>query len=146
MSIRKRRRDRTINRITRQLQLDAIASEQIGKSFLDSIATWSATVCPECFKSVPSRAFICGYELTSIDNSCIITMGAHVTDQYCHSDVKQCMSESAKEDKSKWMMSPLFINSQFDQRRKNMRDRCKAKAKENYEWRKTQNDTILSSF
>lgn len=138
MSIRKRRRDRTRSRINNQKQLDAIAFEKIDKSFLDSMATWGGTVCPECFKSVPSRAFICGYKLTSIDRSCIITKCAHVGEQYCHSDIKRCMSESAKQDKARWMMSPLFINSQFDQHRKNVRDRDRAKAKENYQWRKLQ--------
>ena len=135
MTIRKRRRDRARRRLESQKRLDAIASEQINKSFLDSTATWGGRVCPECFKSVPSRAFVSGYELTSIDRSCIITVGAHVAEQYCHSDVKQCMSESAKEDKSKWMMSPLFIDSQFNQRRKNMRDRARTKAKENYQYK-----------
>jgi len=137
MTIRKRRRDRTKTRINNQKQLDAIASEQIYKSFLDSMATWGGTVCPECFKSVPSRAFICGYEITSIDRSCIITMGAYVTEDYCHSDTKRCMSESAKQNKARWMMSPLFINSQFDQHRKNVRGRDRAKTKENYEYRKS---------
>ena len=145
MTIRKRRRDRTRRRLESQKRLDAIASEQINKSFLDSTATWGGRVCPECFKSVPSRAFVSGYELTSIDRSCIITVGAHVAEQYCHSDVKQCMSESAKEDKNKWMMSPLFIDSQFNQRRKNMRDRARTKAKENYQWRKSQKMAELSA-
>ena len=54
------------------------------------------------------------------------------------------MSESAKEDKNKWMMSPLF-DSQFNQRRRNMRDRARTKAKENYQWRKSQKMAELSA-
>lgn len=107
MMIRKRRRDRTRTRLSNQKRLDAIASEKISKRFLDCIETWGASVCPECHKSVPARAFISGGDIRLSDR-CIVTVGASVSPQYCHKNRQRCASESAKEDAWKWKESPMF--------------------------------------
>lgn len=107
MTIRKRRRDRTRNRIANQNRLDIAANERINKSFLASIDTWGGTVCPECFKSVPTRAFVVGGDV-QWSSSCIVSVGTSVAPQYCHRDIKRCASESAKEDAWKWKLSPLY--------------------------------------
>ena len=139
MKIRKRRRDRTRNRIANQKRLDAIAYARINKSMLASMATWGGTVCPECHKSIPARAFVIGGDVWFSDG-CIVTVGTSVSPQYCHQDVMRCASESAKQDKQQWMFSPLYDSTLFDGCAKRQRERVKAKQKENYEWRKSQND------
>ena len=58
MTVRKRRRDRTRNRIANQKRLDAIATTKISKNFLLSLETWGGTVCPNCYKRVPARALL----------------------------------------------------------------------------------------
>ena len=63
MPIRKRRRDRTRNRIANQKRLDAIADKSIANNFMACIETWSASRCPECLKSLPARAFIKGGDI-----------------------------------------------------------------------------------
>ena len=107
MNIRKRRRDRTRNRITNQKRLDAIAYEKIGKSFMASIETWGGTTCPECHKSVPARAFVVGGDIRWSD-TCILTVGTSVAPQYCHRDKSRCASESAKEDSYRWKESIMY--------------------------------------
>jgi hypothetical protein len=137
MTIRKRRRDRTRNRIANQKRLDAIAYKKINGNMTTSFDTWGGTVCPECHKSVPPRAFVCGGDVRWSD-TCIVTVGTSVAPQYCHQDVMQCASESAKQDKQRWMFSRLFESTLFDNETQRQRDRAKAKQKENYEWRKSQ--------
>ena len=134
-SIRKRRRDRTRSRIANQKRLDAIASQKIDKSFLASIETWGGTACPECHKSVPARAFVNGGDIR-FSNSCIVTVGTNVLPQYCHKDVMRCASESAKQDKQRWMFSMLYQSTLPDDCAKRQREWVKAKQKQNYEWRK----------
>jgi hypothetical protein len=136
LTIRKRRRDRTRNRLNNQKQLDAIAYEKIGKSFMASMETWGGTICPDCHKAVPARAFVNGGDIRW--DSCIVTVGTSVAPQYCHSDVWQCASESANQDKQRWMLSPMYESTLFNNATKRQRDRWKAKQKENYEWRKKQ--------
>jgi hypothetical protein len=135
MSIRKRRRDRTCNRLANQKRLDAIASQKIDKSFLASMDTWGGTICPECHKSVPTRAFVNGGDIR-FSSTCIVTVGTWVAPQYCHQDVMRCASESAKQDKQRWMFSRLYESTLFDDCVKRQRERVKAKQKQNYEWRK----------
>lgn len=107
VSIRKRRRERTRNRIANQKRLDRIAQERINKSFMASMDTWGATVCPECYKSVPARAFIVGGDI-QWSSSCIVSVGTSIHPQYCHRDETRCASESAKQDKGRWMYSPKY--------------------------------------
>jgi hypothetical protein len=106
-SIRKRRRDRTRNRIATQKRLDAIAYEKINRSMMSSAETWGGTVCPECHKSLPARAFVIGGDVRWSD-TCILTVGASVIPQYCHRDKSRCASESAKEDSYRWKDSPMY--------------------------------------
>lgn len=107
MTIRKRRRDRTLNRLSNQRRLDAIAYERIGKSFMASMETWGGTTCSECHKSVPARAFVMGGDIRWSDR-CIVTVGTSVAPQYCHRDTTRCASESAKEDVWKWKLSMMY--------------------------------------
>ena len=106
VSIRKRRRERTHNRLSNQRKLDAIATAKIQKSFLSSMTTWGGTICPSCYKPIPARALLVGRSI-SLDNG-IITLGARVQDQYCHANTQRCASESANADKWMWMQSPLY--------------------------------------
>lgn len=107
IGIRKRRRDRTRNRIANQKRLDAIAYKKINGNMTSSFDTWGGTVCPECHKSVPTRAFICGGDIR-LSDTCIMTLGARVAPQYCHADKQRCASESAKEDKHRWKLSRMY--------------------------------------
>ena len=107
MTIRKRRRERTIARLANQKRLDEIAYEKIGKSMMASMETWDGTICPECHKSVPARAFIVGGDIQWRAN-CIVSIGTSVSPQYCHRDTIRCAKESAKEDVWKWKMSPMY--------------------------------------
>lgn len=133
-SIRKRRRDRTLSRIATQKRLDAIAYKKINGNMTSSFDTWGASRCPDCHKSLPARAFICGGDIRM--GSAIITVGTSVNSVYCHADVMRCASESAKQDKQAWMLSRMYEDSLFASCAKKHRDRVKAKKKENYEWRK----------
>ena len=135
MTIRKRRRDRTRKRIANQKRLDAIAYKQINGNMLTSFDTWGGTICPECHKSVPTRAFVCGGDIWWSD-TCIVTVGTSVAPQYCHKDVMRCASESAKEGKQRWMFSQMYEDSKPSPYRTRYRDRIKARQKEDYEWRK----------
>lgn len=112
MSIRKRRRDRTRNRIANQKRLDAIAITKINKSFVSSLETWGGTVCPNCYKRVPARALL-ARQTIPMDNG-IIRLGASILSQYCHRNVQKCASESAKADKWMWMQSPLYQEQNHD--------------------------------
>ena len=107
MTIRKRRRERTIARLANQKRLDEIAYEKIGKSMMASMETWGGTTCPECHKSVPARAFIVGGDIQWRAN-CIVSIGTSVSSQYCHRDTNRCARESAKEDVWKWKMSLMY--------------------------------------
>lgn len=93
-SIRKRRRDRTRNRLANQKRLDAIASAQINESMWSSADTWGGTVCPDCNKSLPTRAFIAGY---------------HTSERFCHADKSRCHHESAIEDTTKWKLANDYV-------------------------------------
>jgi len=108
-NIRKRRRDRTRNRIANQKRLDAIASAEINKNMWSSADTWGATVCPNCNKSLPSRAFIAGYHTSSIDNTCFISVGTAVDPRFCHADITKCHHESATEKNSNWKLANDYI-------------------------------------
>ena len=110
-TIRKRRRDRTRNRIANQKRLDAIAYKKINGNMTSSFDTWGGTICPECHKSVPARAFVAGGDIRWSD-TCVLTVGAHVLPQYCHRDKSRCASESAKEDPYRWKDSVMYQESQ----------------------------------
>ena len=106
-SIRKRRRDRTRNRIANQKRLDAITLEKINRCMISCLETWGGTICPECHKSVPARGFIRGGDIRFTATT-ILTTGTSVAPQYCHRDVMRCASESAKEDQWKWKLSAMY--------------------------------------
>ena len=130
-SIRKRRRDRTLSRLANQKRLDKIAQDTIGKSMMDSMATWSATVCPECNKELPSRAFIEGYDLEcslgeeaikANTTNLIVTVGCDVHPQYCHQDKSRCAGESAKANREYWLLSNMYA---FQENEKSIEKRVK---------------------
>jgi hypothetical protein len=107
MDIRKRRRDRTLNRIANQKRLDAIAYKKINGNMTTSLDTWGGTICPECHKSVPTRAFVVGGDVRWSD-TCILSVGTSVAPQYCHRNKQRCASESAKEDPYRWKESLMY--------------------------------------
>ena len=106
-SIRKRRRDRTRTRIANQKRLDAIAYKKINGNMTTSLDTLGGTICPECHKSVPTRAFVAGGDIWWSD-TCILTVGTSVAPQYCHRNKQRCASESAKEDPYRWKESLMY--------------------------------------
>jgi hypothetical protein len=109
MAIRKRRRDRTRSRIANQKRLDAIALTEIGKSMWASAETWSGTICPDCNKSLPARAFCAGYHARSIDQTCIVSVGTSVDEKFCHADKSRCHHESATQKDSNWKLANDYI-------------------------------------
>lgn len=117
VSIRKRRRDRTRNRIANQKRLDAIAYAEISKSMWTSADTWGGNVCPDCNKSLPSRAFIAGYHTSSIDNTCFISVGTSVDSKFCHADITRCHHESAAEKNSNWKLANDYIANKKELKR-----------------------------
>lgn len=106
-TIRKRRRDRTLSRLAKQKQLDAIAYKKVNGNMTSSFDTWGGTCCPECHKSVPTRAFIGGGDVRW-SATCIVTTSPSVAPQYCHRDKNRCASESAKQDKARCKESIMF--------------------------------------
>ena len=109
ITIRKRRRDRTLARIANQKRLDAIAFAEINKHMWSSADTWVGTVCPDCNKSLPARAFIAGYHDSSIDNTCFISVGTTVYSDFCHEDKSRCHHESASQKNSFWKLANDYI-------------------------------------
>gem|GEM_PF-3901263 len=109
ITIRKRRRDRTLARIANQKRLDAIASVEINKNMWSSADTWGGTACPDCNKRLPARAFIAGYHDSSIDNTRFISIGTDVYSDFCHEDKMRCYHESASQKDSFWKLANDYI-------------------------------------
>ena len=117
MTIRKRRRDRTLARIANQKRLDAIASAEINKQMWASADTWGGNVCPDCNKSLPARAFIAGYHDSSIDNTCFISVGTDVYPDFCHEDKTRCHHESASQKDSNWKLANDYVPTKKELKR-----------------------------
>ena len=124
MNIRKRRRDRTRNRIANQKRLDAIAYKELNRNMSSSFDTWGGTRCPDCSKPLPSRAFCAGYHTPFTTNDWIdstgqtikgstgiLSIGTSVDPSFCHEDKTRCYSESAKIDPSIWKLSSDYIST-----------------------------------
>ena len=124
MNIRKRRRDRTRNRIANQKRLDAIAYKELNGNMMTSFDTWGGTRCPDCSKPLPSRAFCAGYHTPFTTNdridstgqtikgsTGILSIGTSVDLSFCHEDKTRCYSESAKADPSIWKLSNDYIST-----------------------------------
>ena len=107
ITIRKRRRDRTLARIANQKRLDAIASKELNGDMSSSFETWGGTRCPDCAKPLPSRAFFCGYH--TVNSSIRISIGSSVSSEFCHADKTRCHSESAKTDPYIWKLANDYI-------------------------------------
>lgn len=124
-SIRKRRRDRTRNRIANQKRLDAIAYKELNGNMSSSFDTWGGTRCPDCNKPLPSRAFCAGYHTPFTTNDWlnpttgktvkgstgILSIGTSVDPSFCHQDKTRCYSESAKADQSAWKLANAYIST-----------------------------------
>ena len=117
MTIRKRRRDRTRSRISNQKRLDAIASAEINKHMWSSADTWGGTVCPDCNKSLPTRAFIAGYHTSSVDNTYCIFVGTDVYSDFCHADKSRCHHESASQKDSNWKLANDYVPTKKELKR-----------------------------
>ena len=115
MNIRKRRRDRTRNRLNNQKRLDAIAYKELNGNMSSSLDTWGGTRCPDCSKPLPSRAFRAGgHTYFTAEGSTGIThisFGASVDPSFCHEDKTRCYSESAKADLSIWKLSSDYTST-----------------------------------
>ena len=107
ITIRKRRRDRTLARIANQKRLDAIIFKELNENMASSFDTWGGTHCPDCAKPLPPRAFFCGYHT---GNSYIrISIGSSVSSDFCHADKTRCHSESAKANPYIWKFANDYI-------------------------------------
>ena len=109
ITIRKRRRDRTLARIANQKRLDAISSAEINKNMWASADTWGGNVCPDCNKSLPARAFLAGYHTSSVDNTCFVSIGTDVYSDFCHADKSRCHHESASQKDSNWKLANDYV-------------------------------------
>lgn len=130
MTIRKRRRDRTRNRIANQKRLDAIAYKELNGNMSSSFDTWGGTRCPDCNKPLPSRAFCAGYHTRFTTNDWvspitgetiegttgILSIGTSVDPSFCHEDKTRCYRESAKADQSAWKLSNAYVSTKKELR------------------------------
>lgn len=132
MTIRKRRRDRTRNRIANQKRLDAIAYKELNGNMMTSFETWGGTRCPDCNKPLPSRAFCAGYHT---GNSRIrFNVGTSVNPEFCHDDKSRCHSESAKHDASIWKLANDYVSTKKELKKwQKHREYLDKKYKENHE-------------
>jgi len=107
MSIRKRRRDRTLSRIAHQKKLDDIAYIEINKNPWEALFTIGGSRCPDCLKPLPSRAFSSGYHENI--GIAIVSVGSSVQPEFCHEDRSRCHHESTTSDKSFWTLANDYI-------------------------------------